>query len=257
MVMVKTAQSALSARRHGPQADPDQRAELLTAASKLLATEGPGALTVRRIAAEAGCSTMGVYSRFGGKDGIVEALFVEGFQGLAAAMGAVPDTDDPVADLLACGVAYRRFALEHPTSYAVMFERVVPSYEPTPDAIVIANGTFELLVHRVARARSTGAMPAGEPLEIAQWVWASCHGWVSLEIHGLIKIDDADGTAFERAMTALCANGRSALSEPAAKTTKTAKTAKTAKTKTTKTQTMKASARVAHASATRSPRGRV
>lgn len=40
---------------------------LLKAAGDLLAAEGPGALTVRRIAHAAGVSTMNVYSRFGGK----------------------------------------------------------------------------------------------------------------------------------------------------------------------------------------------
>lgn len=191
-------------RKPGPAADPDQRVELLRAAAMLLAQEGPGALTVRRIAAEAGYSTMGVYSRFGGKDGIVEALFVEGFHGLGEAMTGVPETDDPLTDMLGCGRAYRRFALDHPTSYAVMFERVVPGYEPTESAQIIANGTFELLVGRVRRAMELGALPAADAPETAQRIWAACHGWVSLEIHGLIKIDDPDGAAFERSMVALC-----------------------------------------------------
>ena len=99
---------------------------------------------------------------------------------------------------------YRRFALDHPTSYAVMFERVVPGYEPTESAQIIANGTFELLVGRVRRAMELGALPAADALETAQRIWAACHGWVSLEIHGLIKIDDPDGAAFERSMVALC-----------------------------------------------------
>ena len=46
--------------------------------------EGPGALTVRRIAAAAGMSTMNVYSRFGGKDGVLDELFVDGFRRLGA-----------------------------------------------------------------------------------------------------------------------------------------------------------------------------
>ncbi len=72
---------------------------LLKAAGDLLAAEGPGALTVRRIANAAGVSTMNVYSRFGGKDGVVEHLFVEGFTRLGDGMRAVVATDDPIADL--------------------------------------------------------------------------------------------------------------------------------------------------------------
>lgn len=86
----------------------DTRALLLSAASTLLADEGPEALTVRRIAATAGVSTMGVYSRFGGKDGVVDALFREGFDGLLAAMLEAPTTDDPLADLRSCLPRLRR-----------------------------------------------------------------------------------------------------------------------------------------------------
>ena len=78
---------------------------LLAAAHRLLAEDGPSALTVRRLAAAAGVSTMNVYSRFGGKDGVVEELFVDGFRRLSAQMAHAPVTDDPFADLSAVGTA--------------------------------------------------------------------------------------------------------------------------------------------------------
>ncbi len=46
--------------------------ELVTAAETVLVRDGPGALTVRAVAAEAGIAPMGVYNRFGGKDGLDE-----------------------------------------------------------------------------------------------------------------------------------------------------------------------------------------
>src|SRR4051794_24641041 len=94
--------------RIAPMARPldEQGHALLDAASRLLSTEGPGALTVRRIATEAGCSTMGVYSRFGGKDGVVEELYKEGVERLFAAMD-LEESDDPLEDLRRCGLNYR------------------------------------------------------------------------------------------------------------------------------------------------------
>ena len=65
----------------------EQGQALLDAASELLASEGAGGLTVRRIAADAGCSTMGVYSRFGNKDGVVDHLYMEGFRRLIDPQG--------------------------------------------------------------------------------------------------------------------------------------------------------------------------
>ena len=154
---------------------------LLAAAGELLASEGPAALTVRRIATAAGVSTMNVYSRFGGKDGVVDCLFVEGFRQLGACMSSVEPTDDPIADLAACGMGYRRFAIENPTLYSVMFDHVVPDYVPTVDAQQIAGATLQLLAGRLDRAMQAGLLRHADPLQTAALVWATCHGVVSLE----------------------------------------------------------------------------
>ena len=174
--------------------------DLLKAASDLLASEGPGALTVRKIANAAGVSTMNVYSRFGGKDGVVEHLFVEGFRRLGAAMSSIETTDDPVADMVSCGLAYRQFAIDNPTLYSVMFDRVVPDYQPTMDAHLLAGATLGLLATRIERAMSAGALRAGDPLSTAALVWATCHGVVSLELKdvGPTAVDWPD--VYDRAM---------------------------------------------------------
>ncbi|MGZ4680170.1 MAG: TetR/AcrR family transcriptional regulator [Ilumatobacteraceae bacterium] len=155
---------------------------LLKAAGDLLATEGPAALTVRRIATAAGVSTMNVYSRFGGKDGVVEHLFVEGFHRLGEAMNAGAVSDDSIADVRVCGLAYRQFAIDHQTLYSVMFDRVVPDFQPSIEAQVLAGSTLELLAKRLERAMTAGALRSADPLQTAALVWATCHGVVSLEL---------------------------------------------------------------------------
>jgi AcrR family transcriptional regulator len=166
---------------HVPTLD-DVSATLLESASRLLADEGPGALTVRRIATESGMSTMNVYSRFGGKHGVVEQLFLRGFALLAAEMGAVPVTDDPRRDLSVCGAAYRRFALEHSTLYAVMFEQVVPDYEPSDSALASGLATLQQLADRIQRCIDAGIIAPAPALHLAAIVWSTCHGAMSLEL---------------------------------------------------------------------------
>ena len=73
---------------------------LLTSAADILESEGPDGLSVRRIAAAAGVAPMGVYNHFESKFGIVEALYVQGFQRLADAMAAMAEIDDPAEALL-------------------------------------------------------------------------------------------------------------------------------------------------------------
>ncbi len=167
-----------------PQLD-DVGASLLDAAARLLAGEGPDALTVRRIAAEARMSTMNVYSRFGSKDGVVEQLFVNGFGLLAAALDSVPSSDDPLGDLRSCRDAYRGFAHANRTLYAVMFERAVPDFEPSAAAKVTAASTLDVLAGRVVRAMDAGLIARADPTVVAAIIWSTCHGVISLELKGI------------------------------------------------------------------------
>jgi AcrR family transcriptional regulator len=180
------------------------RATLLRAANDVLANDGPAALTVRRIAAVAGVSTMNVYSRFGGKNGVVDHLYIEGFTRLRAALDAATRTDDPMLDLHAAGAAYRRFALVQPTYYAVMFDAVV-EFEPSTHALETAGRTLQLLADLLERAMDTGRLRRSEPMVTAASVWAACHGVMSLE-RGHVGPSALDwSTVYDTTMTALIA----------------------------------------------------
>jgi AcrR family transcriptional regulator len=159
----------------------EQGRAILDAASELLASEGACALTVRRIAAAAGCSTMGLYSRFGNKDGVVDELYADGFANLGAAMSARPRTDDPVADLLDCAVTYRASALARSTHYMVMFGGAVPGFQPSESSRQMAHQGFECLTGKVQRCIDAGRIHGSAP-EIAEIVWGCVHGLVMLEL---------------------------------------------------------------------------
>jgi AcrR family transcriptional regulator len=186
-----------------PRTDDPTRAALLDAAHDVLASDGPTALTVRRIASKAGVSTMNVYSRFGGKDGVVDELYTDGFRRLQASMEDVPTSDDALGDLRRCGEGYRRFALDNPTYYAVMFERSIPDFEPSDAAVEVATESFGVLAHRLERAMDAGVLRRADPLEAAASVWATCHGLVSLEIAGKHPDGFEWDPIFRRTMDAL------------------------------------------------------
>ena len=168
---------------------------ILQAASTLLSTEGPSALSVRRIAAAAGCSTMGLYSRFGGKDGVVDELYAEGFERLIDTMEAKPRTDDPVADLRNGAHHYRATALANATHYMVMFGGAVPGFEPSPASHALAHHAFECFVAKVTLCTDAGRLE-GDPAEIAEMLWGSIHGFVMLELVGLNPIESDPDTRF-------------------------------------------------------------
>src|ERR1700722_16589687 len=189
--MTKIAGTRTSTRTRTPSAG--MEGALLASAADILESEGPDGLSVRRIAAAAGVAPMGVYNHFESKAGIVEALYIQGFARLGAAMQAMAQITDPCEALLEGARSYRALALAHPMAYQVMFLRAVPGFEPTDHALGECTGAYELLVAGVERAMRAGVIAEGDPTETAQLIWATIHGWVSLELlaPGLVEEKDA------------------------------------------------------------------
>src|SRR4051795_11977375 len=82
------------------------RETLLDAALRLLEERGPGALRVRDVAAAADQSTMGVYTHFGSKQGLLEQLYLHGFERLEERLGGVPANGRRREELLEFALAY-------------------------------------------------------------------------------------------------------------------------------------------------------
>ena len=179
----------------------DTSQALLAAAHRLLTQHGSEALTVRRIANEAGMSTMNVYSRFGGKDGVIDELYIDGFTRLYAAIDAVPVTSDFAVDIVEMAHTYRRFALENPTYYKVMFRSAIHDFNPSPRATELARSGLGLIADRVRVGQEQGQVRSDEgydPLSVGAWLWASCHGLVTLEIFSVANERVDWATVFDR-----------------------------------------------------------
>jgi AcrR family transcriptional regulator len=176
---------------------------LLTAAHKLLSEVGPDALTVRRIATEAGMSTMNVYSRFGGKDGVIDELYADGYRRLIAAIEAVPASDRVADEILTVARTYRQFALDNPTYYGIMFRSAITGFEPSQESVDLALGGLSSFVERVRRGqdlKQLARFPGRDATESAAWLWATCHGLISLELDGVAHDHVSWPSIFEHGM---------------------------------------------------------
>lgn len=161
---------------------PDTRSEIFAAALAILQIEGHGALTVRRVAARAGCSTIGVYTWFGGKDGLVDAILLDGFQRFAEALARSRPVKSPLGALLGQARAYRRWALGNRTSYEVMFMGAVPGHVANEEAQIAGLAAYELLRNEVIASRDRGLINEADADIVAMAMWGLVHGMVSLEI---------------------------------------------------------------------------
>jgi AcrR family transcriptional regulator len=160
---------------------PDLRVATLDAAAHLLAMEGPRGLAVRRIAAAAGCSTIAVYHYFDNKQGLLDALYVEGHQRLRTAQRAHQFTDDPESDVRNTCLVYRDVALAHPDYFRVMFGDAVHGLtRPAGENRTPARENYAAFVEVVRRWG-----PLRVDAESAAYsLWAAGHGMVTLELTG-------------------------------------------------------------------------
>ena len=154
------------------------RETLLDAALRLLEERGPGALRIRDLAAAAEQSTMGVYTHFGSKQGLLEQLYLHGFERLEQRLDSVPSDGQGRQELLEFALAYRQFALDNEALYGLMFERAAPDFVPSDASRMAGLATFEMLVARIADWRPDITDPAAD----AHLVWATMHGLVSIEL---------------------------------------------------------------------------
>ena len=154
------------------------RETLLETALRLLEERGPAALRVRDLAAAAGQSTMGVYHHFGSKQGLLEQLYLLGFDRLSHRLRAVPSGGRGRDELLDFALAYRGFAVENEALYGLMFERATPDFIPSDASRLAGLATFEMLATRIAAWRPDAPAPAAD----AHLAWAAMHGLVTIEL---------------------------------------------------------------------------
>jgi AcrR family transcriptional regulator len=161
--------------------DEGTRVALLAAAERLIDDGGPDAASVRAVADEAGTSTRAVYTVFGSKQGLLEALATRFFEELHAAIDAFPLTDDPAADLVEAAMqGFRGTVIKHPSLYRLVFLRIVPDLELGPEFGQVAYGAFGRMQALVERVALDG--PAVHERALA---WhALTEGLASMEVRG-------------------------------------------------------------------------
>jgi len=169
------------------------RDRLVAAALVVLERDGPAAIQARTLAREIGASTMAVYTQFGGMPALIDAMLREGLARFAEHTRSVPHTDDPVADLIAGGLAYGEFAMQNAQLYRWIFglTDLVGAHKPSADAATpwdLAEGidALSVLVAAVERVIKAGRIRPQEPTPAATQILSATHGFVLLTMSRFI-----------------------------------------------------------------------
>jgi len=173
------------------------RQGMLDAATRLLTEQGPAALTVRKVAEAVNCSTTLLYSLFGGKDGLSNELYLEGFARLKAEFAATMRQDGAaphgLARVHALAQNYHRYAKQNPSYYMVMFGDAIAGFVPPQESRDHAWESLALLIDAFDECMQAGILPRSNPVGAARLLWAAMHGAVSLELKGYyLKTERAD-----------------------------------------------------------------
>lgn len=175
------------------------RTEIKQRAWEQIATAGASALSLNAIAKQMGMSGPALYRYFGGRDELITELVREAYRSLADTFRAASHSG---ADVTALAHALRRWALEDPQRYFLIYGTPVPGYEAPDDTTAISSEIMATLLDACAALPSDGpatpfdthledhrAWANGHPappaaLHKALTFWTRLHGALSLELAG-------------------------------------------------------------------------
>ena len=178
----------------------DLKNALIQAGVEILAKEGLGSLSLRKVAKQAGVSHAAPYSHFKDKHALIAAISTEGFKQLYRQIKTVfeANQDQPESLLLETTWAYFQFALNETDSFKLMFSSALEKEKEYPDFVTVSHQNFAQLVQIVEICQQGGVLKDG-PLEmVAIGVWSTVHGFVSLFIEGQISHNVVDGQDLKR-----------------------------------------------------------
>ncbi len=169
--------------RFRPKRDPKElRAIILQEAGALFLDLGYDQFSMRKVGARIGYSATTIYHHFQDKEALLLALLGEAFCSFRQTLDdAYASTDDPVARLAAIGLAYIRYAQNHPVYYSLMFLRR-PDYllHREQELFHGTNNGLDTLMKAVVEMQALGYYPGHSSEAVAHSLWARTHGIVAL-----------------------------------------------------------------------------
>jgi AcrR family transcriptional regulator len=154
----------------------------LRAAEQILADEGFGALSTRRVASAIGYTAGTLYLVFRNLDDLILQVNAKTLDALQARMieqtNLAPDGLDQV---LAVARTYLRFALERPHRWTLVYEHRLPAEEPTPEWYLEKVSLVFQLLERMLRPVLEHCSEA-DISTAARVIWTGVHGIAVLTV---------------------------------------------------------------------------
>jgi AcrR family transcriptional regulator len=159
------------------------RETLLSATLTLIAQEGIGAVSLRKVARTAGVSPGAPYHHFEDRAALLTALSDEGFKNLETTLKTAKEKEEnPPERIAAMLTAYINFAQENPAYYRLMFRPELKTKNKEEDDAGTA--AYKLLTKTVEECQPPKNADT-ETLSIT--LWSTAHGLASLWLDGQLN----------------------------------------------------------------------
>jgi AcrR family transcriptional regulator len=161
---------------------------MINACVALIETEGIGAVSLRRVAREAGVSPGAPYHHFADRSALLTAISLEGYQLLEPRVReARAQAPTAVRALGALVETYVRFAREHPAHVQLMLRPELCHPRDHPEAEAAGEAALGVLTEVVHECQREGTAPPGDPEPLVEMVWALAIGIVTLWLDGPLE----------------------------------------------------------------------
>jgi len=152
----------------------DLERALLVTALDIIGSDGVEALTLRGVGARVGVSRSALYRHFDDKAALVARIASDGFRLLHETLKRVrvnarADAHDTLEVMAA---AHVHFARANPSHYATMFGGFPESWRTYPELARQADAARGEVVDAVHDAQRSGRIGSGDPVLIAEVMWA-------------------------------------------------------------------------------------
>ncbi len=177
----------------------DLRNSLIQAGMEILAQEGGGALSLRKVASRAGVSHAAPYAHFTDRQELIAAISTEGFRQLDQRIKSVVEANphDLGTRFVEVAWAYAQFALENSSLFKIMFSGILEEENKYPEFVNISHETFFQLIRLVQECQQAGLLHPGPADVLALSVWSLVHGFVSLLLEKQISHTILGGTSLK------------------------------------------------------------
>jgi len=167
----------------------DLKNALIKAGVEILAEEGIGGLSLRKVAKQAGVSHAAPYSHFSDKQALIAAISTEGFKQLYSQIESVIEEHqgNPETLLIETAWAYVQFAQHAPDRFKLMFSSVLEKEKEYAEFVEISQENFSQLVKIIEICQQAGILKSGASDVVAVGIWSTVHGFTSLLLEGQIS----------------------------------------------------------------------